>query len=75
LNRQLGNAEEADRQRTARSLAEVTGRVASTERAIANFDKALITELRESMSDEEVAPALEALQPGDPETAGGERRC
>ncbi|MBK6774834.1 MAG: hypothetical protein IPG74_02920 [Flavobacteriales bacterium] len=52
LNRQLGNAEEADRQRTARSLSEVTGRVASTERAIANFDKALITELRESMSDE-----------------------
>lgn len=54
LNRQLGNAEEADRQRTARALAEVTGRVANTERAIANFDKALITELRESLSDEEV---------------------
>jgi hypothetical protein len=54
LNRQLGNAEEADRQRTARSLAEVTGRVASTERAIANFDKALISELRESMSNEEL---------------------
>lgn len=52
LNRQLGNAEEADRQRTARALAEVTGRVASTERAIANFDKALITELRETISDE-----------------------
>ena len=52
LSRQLGNAEEADRQRTARALAEVTGRVSSTERAIANFDKALITELRESMSDE-----------------------
>lgn len=54
LNRQLGNAEEADRQRTARALAEVTGRVANTERAIANFDKALITELRESLSDDEV---------------------
>ncbi|HRH71406.1 MAG: hypothetical protein JNL43_08005 [Flavobacteriales bacterium] len=54
LNRQLGNAEEADRQRTARALAEVTGRVASTERAIANFDKALITELRETMSDDEL---------------------
>ncbi|MBS1500252.1 MAG: hypothetical protein JST41_13945 [Bacteroidetes bacterium] len=52
LNRQLGNAEEADRQRTARALAEVTARVASTERAIANFDKALITELRETMDDE-----------------------
>ncbi|HQW06104.1 MAG: hypothetical protein IPH05_03105 [Flavobacteriales bacterium] len=54
LNRQLGNAGEADRQRTARSLAEVTGRVASTERAIANFDKALISELRESMSNEDL---------------------
>lgn len=54
LNRQLGNAEEADRQRTARSLAEVTGRVANTEKAIANFDKALITELRESLEDEQV---------------------
>ncbi|HEY0975868.1 MAG TPA: hypothetical protein VGE21_00240 [Flavobacteriales bacterium] len=54
LNRQLGNAEEADRQRTARSLAEVTGRVNSMERAIANFDKALITELRETMSDEDL---------------------
>ncbi|MEO8591308.1 MAG: hypothetical protein ABI432_18155 [Flavobacteriales bacterium] len=52
LNRQLGNAEEADRQRTSRSLAEVSGRVSSTERAIANFDKALVTELRETMSDE-----------------------
>ena len=51
LNRQLGNAEEADRQRTSRSLAEITGRVHSTERAIANFDKALITELRETMDD------------------------
>jgi hypothetical protein len=54
LNRQLGNAEEADRQRTARNLAEVTARVASTERGIANFDKALITELRETMSDEDL---------------------
>ncbi len=54
LNRQLGNAEEADRQRTARALAEITGRVANTERAIANFDKALITELRETLSDAEV---------------------
>ncbi|HRH38836.1 MAG TPA: hypothetical protein PK760_10850, partial [Flavobacteriales bacterium] len=54
LNRQLGNAEEADRQRTARSLAEITGRVANTEKAIANFDKALITELRESLDDEQV---------------------
>jgi DNA repair exonuclease SbcCD ATPase subunit len=52
LNRQLGNAEEADRQRTARALAEVSGRVAGTERAIANFDKALITELRETISDD-----------------------
>ena len=54
LARQLGNAQEADRQRTARSLAEVTGRVANTEKAIANFDKALITELRETLKDEEV---------------------
>jgi hypothetical protein len=54
LNRQLGNAEEADRQRTARNLAEVTARVTSTERGIANFDKALITELRETMSDEDL---------------------
>lgn len=54
LDRRLGNAEEADRQRTARSLAEVTGRVASTERAIANFDKALITELRATLSEEQV---------------------
>ncbi len=54
LNRQLGNAEEADRQRTARSLTEVTARVTSTERAIANFDKALITELRESLNDEQL---------------------
>lgn len=54
LDRQLGNAEEADRQRTARILAEVTGRVANMERAIANFDKALITELRESISDEDL---------------------
>ncbi len=54
LDRQLGNAQEADRQRTARSLAEITGRVANTEKAIANFDKALITELRESLADEQV---------------------
>ncbi len=54
LTRQLGNAEEADRQRTARSLAEITGRVANTEKAIANFDKALITELRESLDDDQV---------------------
>lgn len=54
LNRQLGNAEEADRQRTARSLAEVSARVTSTERAIANFDKALITELRETLNDEQL---------------------
>ncbi|MCB0766541.1 MAG: hypothetical protein KDB95_04955 [Flavobacteriales bacterium] len=54
LDRRLGNAEEADRQRTARNLAEVTGRVANTERAIANFDKALITELRDKLSDEQV---------------------
>ncbi|MBL0127059.1 MAG: hypothetical protein IPP83_06290 [Flavobacteriales bacterium] len=54
LARQLGNAQEADRQRTARSLAEITGRVANTEKAIANFDKALITELRETLKDEEV---------------------
>jgi energy-coupling factor transporter ATP-binding protein EcfA2 len=54
LGRQLGNAQEADRQRTARSLAEVTGRVTNTERAIANFDKALITTLRDSLGDEEL---------------------
>jgi len=54
LDRQLGNAQEADRQRTARSLADVTGRVANTEKAIANFDKALITELRETLDDEQV---------------------
>lgn len=54
LGRQLGNAEEADRQRTARALAEVTGRVANTEKAIANFDKAFITELRESLNDDQV---------------------
>ena len=51
FDRQLGNAQMADRQRTARSLAEVTGRVVSTEKAIANFDKALITTLRESLDD------------------------
>ncbi|MFT3884917.1 MAG: hypothetical protein QM724_05640 [Flavobacteriales bacterium] len=54
LGRQIGNAEEADKQRTARSLAEVAGRVASTERAIANFDKALVTTLRETLGDEEL---------------------
>lgn len=54
LDRQLGNAQEADRQRTARSFADVTGRVANTEKAIANFDKALITELRETLDDEQV---------------------
>lgn len=54
LNRQLGNAEEADRQRTARALAEVTSRVANTEKAITNFDKALITQLRESLDDDKV---------------------
>jgi len=54
LDRQLGNAQEADRQRTARSHAEVTGRVANTEKAIANFDKALITELRETLEDDQV---------------------
>ncbi|HMC97656.1 MAG TPA: hypothetical protein VKG92_08390, partial [Flavobacteriales bacterium] len=52
LGRQLGNAEEADRARTERSLAEVSGRVSNTEKAIANFDKALITTLRESLEDE-----------------------
>ncbi len=54
LERQLGNAQLADRQRTARSLAEVTGRVANTEKAIANFDKALITTLRETLEDNEL---------------------
>ncbi|HEX2616016.1 MAG TPA: hypothetical protein VHL57_00665, partial [Flavobacteriales bacterium] len=54
LGRQIGNAEEADKQRTARSLAEVAGRVTQTERAIANFDKALITTLRDSLGDEEL---------------------
>ncbi|HMW97746.1 MAG TPA: hypothetical protein PJ983_10880, partial [Flavobacteriales bacterium] len=77
LNRQLGNAEEADRQRTARALAEVTARVASTERAIANFDKALITELRETMDDEALHGLsklfnLEILkQPVGPSTGSG----
>jgi energy-coupling factor transporter ATP-binding protein EcfA2 len=75
LNRQLGNAEEADRQRTARSLAEVTGRVASTERAIANFDKALISELRESMSNEELHQLSKLFNSGDPEVARGKGRC
>ena len=51
LDRQLGNAEEADRQRTARALAEVSARVSGTEKALANFDKALITTLRDTIDD------------------------
>lgn len=51
LERQLGNAEQADRQRTAKALAEAKARVAGTEKAIAGFDRALITTLRNSIDD------------------------
>jgi energy-coupling factor transporter ATP-binding protein EcfA2 len=54
LDRQLGNAQLADRARTERSLAEATARVASTEKAIAGFDRALITTLRGSMEEREL---------------------
>ncbi|MEO8067805.1 MAG: hypothetical protein ABI599_08955 [Flavobacteriales bacterium] len=54
LDRQLGNAQQADRPRTVRSLAEATAKVASTEKAIAGFDRALITTLRASMEDDDL---------------------
>ncbi|MBK9288035.1 MAG: hypothetical protein IPN38_10195 [Flavobacteriales bacterium] len=54
LDRQLGNAQQADRQRTANGLAEVTAKVASTEKAIAGFDRALITSLRASMQEDDL---------------------
>lgn len=54
LDRQLGNAQLADRARTERSLSEATARVAGTERAIAGFDRALITTLRDSMGEDEL---------------------
>lgn len=54
LDRQLGNAQLADRARTERSLAEASARVISTEKAIAGFDRALITTLRGSMEEKEL---------------------
>lgn len=54
LDRQLGNAQQADRQRTAKGLAEVTAKVASTEKAIAGFDRALITTLRATMQEDDL---------------------
>lgn len=52
LDRSLGNALSADRPRTERSLAEAKARVASTLKAIAGFDRALITTLRGSLDDQ-----------------------
>ncbi|WKZ66209.1 MAG: hypothetical protein QY325_15775 [Flavobacteriales bacterium] len=52
LDRSLGNAQSADRARTERALAEAKHRVASTEKAIAGFDHALITTLRASIDEQ-----------------------
>lgn len=60
LDRRLGNAQLADRARTERSLAEAKARVTSTEKAIAGFDRALITSLRSSL-DEEALQGLSRL--------------
>jgi energy-coupling factor transporter ATP-binding protein EcfA2 len=54
LDRQLGNAAQADKGRTQRALAEAQARVDSTEKAIAGFDRALITTLRGSLEEEEL---------------------
>lgn len=54
LDRQLGNAQLADRDRTARSLAEAKARVDATEKAIHGFDRALITLLRDGSQEEDL---------------------